>query len=201
MILTFLDTETTGLDLLEHEVIEVAMLQVDVDKNFNYGVVSCYEAKIKPKYIKRASPTALKINGYTPESWKKAEKPENILPVIKEWVESSDYLVGQNLVFDYNFINALFDREQLERPKYPKYFDTKHMAEKLVAEGILKRTALDYLCENYKISSSGRAHTALVDVMRTFELFKKLRNDSKPETLTFKKPYDPFKELEDVGNE
>jgi len=194
MILTFLDTETTGLDLLEHEVIEIAMLQVDVDKSFNYGVISCYEAKIKPKYIKRASPTALKINGYTQEAWKKAYKPTSVLPIITEWVESCDYLVGQNLVFDYNFINALYDREKLERPKYPKYFDTKHMAEKLVKEGTLKRTALDYLCENYNIPSSGRAHTALVDVMRTFELFKKLRLDSKPEVLAFNNPYDPFKE-------
>jgi len=194
MILTFLDTETTGLDLLEHEVIEIAMLQVDVDKSFNYGVISCYEAKIKPKYIKRASQTALKINGYTQEAWKKSYKPTSVLPIVTEWVESCDYLVGQNLVFDYNFINALYDRENLDRPKYPKYFDTKHMAEKLVKEGTLKRTALDYLCENYNIPSSGRAHTALVDVMRTFELFKKLRLESKPEVLAFNNPYDPFKE-------
>ena len=193
MILTFLDTETTGLDPLQHEVIEVAMLQVKVDKNFNYGDISCYEAKIKPRHIKRASPVALKINGYTSAKWRLAHKAVEVLPIIKEWVEESDYLVGQNLIFDHNFINQLFDRENLERPKYPKYFDTKKMAQVLVDEGSIKRTALDYLCENFNIPTIGRAHTALADVLRTFELFKKLSTTIKPESLSFKKPYDPFK--------
>jgi len=194
MILTFIDTETTGLDLLNHEIIEIAMLQIDVDKNFHYGQMTCFESKIKPRFIKRASPTALKINGYTTEKWRKAKKPFDVLPTVFNWINRSDMLVGQNLIFDYNFINALFDREQSPRPKYPKYYDTKHMAEKLVQAGELKRTALDYLCENYNIPTVGRAHTALTDVMRTFELFKKLREQVKPETLTFKKPYQPFKE-------
>jgi len=194
LILTFIDTETTGLDLLQHEVIEVAMLQVDVDKNLNYGQILCYESKIKPRFIKRAAPQALKINGYTPDKWRKARKALEVLPVLKEWIERSDYLVGQNLLFDYNFINCLYDRDGVERPNYPKYYDTKHMADRLVKDGTLKRSALDYLCEHYDISSSGRAHTALVDVLRTFELFKKLRLESKPESLSFKKPYDPFKE-------
>jgi DNA polymerase III epsilon subunit-like protein len=193
MILTFLDTETTGLDLMQHEVIEVAMLQVDVDKNFNYGEISCYEAKIKPLYIKRASSVALKINGYTAGKWRKAHPVAEVLPTVKQWVEESDYLVGQNLIFDYNFINQLFDRENIERPKYPKYYDTKKMAEALVEQGTVKRTSLDYLCENFNIPTVGRAHTALTDVMRTFELYKKLSGTIKPTALSFKKPYDPFK--------
>lgn len=197
MILTFIDTETTGLDVLQHEIIEVGMLRVEVDRSWNYGEVECYEAKIKPRFIKRASPQALKINGYTPEKWKKAVNSLVALKKIKNWVESSDYLVGQNLIFDYGFINKSFDDLDLERPSYPKYYDTKHMAQVLVTDGKLKRTALDYLCENYKIPSIGRAHTALVDVFRTFELFKKIRIDSKPVALNFSKPYNPFEDKND----
>ena len=197
MILTFLDTETTGLDLLQHEVIEVGMLRVEVDRAWNYGEIECYEAKIKPRYIKRASPQALKINGYTSQKWKKALHPHEVMKKIKYWVDSSDFIVGQNLVFDYNFINKLFDDLMMERPSYPKYYDTKHMAQGLVNDGKLKRTALDYLCESYSIPSIGRAHTALVDVFRTFELFKKMRTDSKPAALTFNKPYNPFEDKND----
>lgn len=194
MILTFIDTETTGLDLLEHEIIEVGMMRVEIDKNYNYGLMKCYEAKIKPQYIQRASPQALKVNGYTKQKWSKAVSPTIVLPIIKEWVEDSNYVVGQNLLFDFNFINQMFDRLKQDRPKFPRYYDTKHMADKLVKEGKLKRSALDYLCENYKIPVIGRAHTALTDVMRTFELFKKLKDEVKPESLSFKKPYDPFAE-------
>lgn len=194
MILTFIDTETTGLDLMQHEIIEVGMLRVEVDKNFNYSSMKCYEAKIKPQYIRRASPQALKVNGYTKAKWSKTVPRSVVAQQIKEWVEDCNYVVGQNLVFDYNFINQFFDRMNCERPKYPKYFDTKYMADKLVKEGKLKRTGLDYLCENYNIPSIGRAHTALTDVLRTFELFKKLKLETKPESLSFKKPYDPFVE-------
>ena len=197
MILTFVDTETTGLDVLQHEVIELGMLKVEVDRNWNYGQIECYEAKIKPRFIKRASPQALKINGYTSDKWKKAIKPDIALQKFKSWVESSDYIVGQNLIFDYNFLNQMFDRHELERPKYPKYYDTKHMAQALVSEGKLKRTALDYLCESYKIPSMGRSHTALVDVFRTFELFKKMQLESKPALLNFIKPYNPFEDKND----
>lgn len=201
MILTFIDTETTGLDVLQHEIIEIGMLRVEVDRSLNYGQIECYEAKIKPRYIKRASPQALKINGYTSQKWKHAIKPHIALKKIKDWVESSDYVVGQNLIFDYGFINKCFDDLSLERPAYPKYYDTKHMAQALVTEGKIKRTALDYLCENYKIPSIGRAHTALVDVFRTFELFKKMRLDSKPIALTFSKPYNPFEDKNDGSTE
>lgn len=192
MIVTILDTETTGLDLLQHEVIEVGMMKVHVDKSWNHSQMECFEAKIKPRYIKRASPQALKVNGYTAEKWKKAISFNETSSKIKDWIEQSDYLIGQNLLFDYNFINKMFDDLSLDRPKYPRYYDTKWMADKLVKEGKLKRSALDYLCENYKIPVIGRAHTALTDVMRTFELFNKLRNEVKLESLSFKKPYDPF---------
>lgn len=198
MIITFVDTETTGLDLMQHEVIEIGMLRVHVDKGWNHSKMECFEAKIKPKYIKRASPQALKVNGYTAEKWKKALKPSDILPTVKDWIENSDHVAGQNLIFDYNFINQLFDRENMDRPIYPKYFDTKKMAEVLVREGSVKRTSLDYLCENFNIRTTGRAHTALADVLRTFELFKKLSETVKPELLSFKKPYEPFKEKDNV---
>ena len=192
MIVTILDTETTGLDLLQHEVIEVGMMRVHVDKNWNHSQIESFEAKIKPRFIKRAAPQALKVNGYTSEKWKKAIHFDKISFKVTEWIEDSDYLIGQNLLFDYNFINKMFDDLSLDRPKYPRYYDTKWMADKLVKEGKLKRSALDYLCENYKIPVIGRAHTALTDVMRTFELFNKLRNEVKLESLSFKKPYDPF---------
>lgn len=194
MILTFIDTETTGLDLMQHEIIEIAMMRIDVDKSFNYGQMMCYDAKIKPQYIRRAAPQALKINGYTKAKWTKAVPRAVVAEKIREWVNESNYVVGQNLVFDYNFINQMFDRMNIERPKFPKYYDTKYMANKLVQEGKLKRTALDYLCENYNIPVIGRAHTALTDVLRTFELFKKLKEEVKLESLSFKKPYDPFAE-------
>ena len=46
MILTFIDTETTGLDLIDHDVIDFAALQVDWHKESNaVNIITQYTTK------------------------------------------------------------------------------------------------------------------------------------------------------------
>jgi DNA polymerase III epsilon subunit-like protein len=191
MILTFIDTETTGLDLFKHEVIDIAALQVSKINN-DFIEISRFESKIKPKNLKEASEVALKINGYTNRKWKDAPLAGSVLGIFKNFVDCSDVVVGQNLIFDYRFINKMYDNEEQERPKWPKYFDTKWMADQLVHDKKLKRSSLDFLCEHYQIPTIGRAHTALTDVLRTFELYKILSKETETYFLTFDKPFDPY---------
>lgn len=191
MIITFIDTETTGLDLFRHEVIDIAALQVTLAHG-QWLEISRFESKIKPKNIKEASEIALKINGYTKKKWQQAPSTETFLPLIRAYVETSDIVAGQNLVFDYRFINKMFESCNEERPKWPEYIDTKWMADQLVHDKKLKRSSLDFLCEHYKIPVIGRAHTAMTDVLRTFELFKTLSKECQITRLSFDKPFDPY---------
>ena len=191
MIITFIDTETTGLDLFRHEVIDIAALQINWADN-KFREISRFESKIKPKKIEDASAVALKINGYTKRKWKEAPNSTTFLPIIRAYIETSDVVVGQNLVFDYRFINKMFESNEQDKPKWPKYADTKWMADQLVHDNKLKRSSLDFLCEHYQIPTVGRAHTALTDVLRTFELFKILLKDTEISYLTFDKPFDPY---------
>ena len=147
MIVTFIDTETTGLDLFRHEVIDIAALQINISGD-SHIEISRFESKIKPKKIEEASEIALKINGYTNKKWKEALPTVSVLPLIRSYIETSEVVVGQNLIFDYRFINKMFDGEEADRPKWPKYIDTKWMADQLVYEGKLKRSSLDFLCEH-----------------------------------------------------
>ncbi len=191
MIITFLDTETTGLDLFRHEVIDIAALQLRWNGS-NFTEISRFESKIKPDAIENASEVALKINGYTNRKWKEAPHSSTFLPVIRAYVNTSEAVAGQNLVFDYRFINKMFDANEQERPKWPQYIDTKWMADQLVHDKKLKRSSLDFLCEHYNIPVVGRAHTAMTDVLRTFELFKTLLKDCEVSYLSFEKPFDPY---------
>lgn len=200
MIITFIDTETTGLDLFRHEVIDIAALQISVSGN-SHIEISRFESKIKPKKIEEASEIALKINGYTNKKWKEALPAASVLPLIRSYVETSEVVVGQNLIFDYRFINKMFDGEETDRPKWPKYIDTKWMADQLVHEGKLKRSSLDFLCEHYKIPVIGRAHTALTDVLRTYELYKELSKQTEIVYLNFDKPYDPYEKRNDKNKQ
>lgn len=191
MILTFIDTETTGLDLFRHEIIDIAFLQV-IEEGDKYSEITRAQARIKPKNITTASEVALKINGYTNRKWKNSVPMSNFLPFLKTAIETSDCLVGQNLIFDYRYINKSFDQEDSQKPKYPKYADTKMMADQLVYDKKIKRSSLDFLCEHYKIPTIGRAHTAMTDVLRTFELYKIIKQQTEVVYLDFSKPYDPY---------
>ena len=195
MILTFIDTETTGLDLVDHEVIDFAALQVYWHQETNnFTTITQYSTKIKTDYMNRASPQALKINHYSEGEWVMAPYGFEVAGVVKQIIDRSLMIVGQNVVFDYRFINKIFDNSSRERPNWGAYFDTKHMADQLVHDKKLKRSSLDFLCEHYKIKNIGRPHTAMCDVFRTFELFKLLLKETQPTKLEFNNPYDPYKE-------
>jgi DNA polymerase III epsilon subunit-like protein len=191
LIITFIDTETTGLDLLTHEVIDVAALQVSWEGD-KFTEISRFSTKIKPLAIESASVIALKINGYSKRKWREAQHAATFLPLLRAYIETSEAVVGQNLVFDYRFINKMFDANDVERPKWPQYIDTKWLADQLVHDQKLKRSSLDFLCEHYQIPVVGRAHTALTDVLRTFELFKTLLKETQVSYLSFEKPFDPY---------
>lgn len=191
MILTFFDTETTGLDVLNHEIIELACVRVDYF-NHKCNIIEQYSAKVKPKYIERASPVALRINGYTDEAWQHALKQDLAITYARDLLDSCDYVVGQNVVFDYRFLNKAFNDEKITKPSWGKYFDTKHMGDQLLSERKVTKSSLEYLCEHYKVSGYGRSHTALVDVMRTIAVFEKITRETDLVPFDFSLPFDPY---------
>lgn len=191
-MITVLDTETTGLNPNLHEIIEFAALMYEPKEDGSYDLKRKVKFKVKPKNLHLAEETALKINGYTKEKWSKAKYIDNHLSTIKEIIETSDTLLGQNLIFDLRFITAHFIHSGNQLPKFPKYIDTKHMASNLVKEGKLKRTSMDYMCEHFKVKFNGRAHTALVDCERTFLVWQHLSKFTSAEEFCFDIPYEGF---------
>jgi DNA polymerase-3 subunit epsilon len=191
MIITVIDTETTGLDLIEHELLELAILKVKIYEN-RTKVLDRYVTKVKPQFIERANPIALKVNGYTKKAWQNAPLFCEVASEVREYIEQCDYHIGQNLIFDYRFIAKAYNQCGLESPQFKEYYDTKSMADVLVSSGIVKKSGLDFLCEHFKIKTQGRAHTALTDVRRTFELYKKISKKTEPRLFSFSSPYDPY---------
>lgn len=191
MILTVLDTETTGLDADIHEIIQIATISYVVSADGDRYVTRKYEKKINPERLHTASEKALEINGFTLEEWKGSPNALEVMPEIKDIVEKSDILVGQNLIFDLNFINEICHRNNIEPPSFPPYIDTKSIADRLVRAHWLQRSGMDYLVEHYKVQVEGRAHTALVDCERTMLVFDELMRDvnEEYELFTFDKPY------------
>lgn len=191
MILTVLDTETTGLDSDIHEIIQIATISYVVSAEGDRYVTRKYEKKINPERLHTASEKALEVNGFTLEEWKGSPNAIDVLPEIKDIIEKSDILIGQNLIFDLNFINEVCHRNDIEPPTFPPYIDTKSIADRLVRAHWLQRSGMDYLVEHYKVQVEGRAHTALVDCERTMLVFDELMRDvnEEYELFTFENPY------------
>jgi len=191
MILTVLDTETTGLDSDIHEIIQIATISYVVSAEGDRYVTRKYEKKINPERLHTASEKALEVNGFTLEEWKGSPNAIEVIPEVKDIIEKSDILIGQNLIFDLNFINEVCHRNDIEPPTFPPYIDTKSIADRLVRAHWLKRSGMDYLVEHYKVQVEGRAHTALVDCERTMLVFDELMRDvnEEYELFTFENPY------------
>lgn len=191
MRITVFDTETTGLSHNKHEIIELAYISYDFGDCGDRSVHAKFESKINPQNIHLADPGALAVNGYQENDWKGAPDFKEIHENASKAFEESDLLLGQNLIFDLRFFREMCKRSNLPIPKFPPYLDSKAVADRLVKEGWLERSGMDYLCEHYKVESNGRAHTALVDCERTIKVWDKLIHDTgdEYEIYTIEKPY------------
>ncbi len=195
MLITAIDTETTGLETSKHEIIQLGIIQYDLLDNGDMKCLQKYEFKIKPSNIVSASPEALKINGYNENLWENSISFSKCFLILNKIFSTSEYLIGQNLIFDLRFISKQYWKYGLNFPKIPKYIDTKYMGQQLVNEGKLKSCSMDGMCQHFKIKYSGRAHTALTDCERTVIVWEQLMKYTENKYFTFEDPYDAFKKI------
>jgi len=167
----FVDTETTGLDPLEQEVIEVAYMVEAPDGT----ILRAFETKFKPQRLETAHPKALEINGYSahPEEWEKAplfdeQHAQLIYDDLKDCI-----IVGQNPKFDVDFLREGMKRAGLETRFGYHVVDTVTLAyEQLIPCG-LKWLSMDAI-RKFLGWSGLRAHTAMKDVRDVHRLYHAL---------------------------
>jgi len=194
MKILVLDTETTGLDITKHEIIQIGFLFIDMVADNTYKILSESEIKIRPLHLETAEPAALAVNGFCVFDWKDTKTIDNYFNEIRDKIEYADVLLGQNLIFDLRFIKQAFENLDVTPPKFPPYMDTKWIATQLLNEGKLKSTSMDKMCKHFNIKFEGKAHTALVDCKRTLSVWEKLTEEVKDiPAFTFVSPYDPHK--------
>ena len=193
MYITALDTETTGLNLKKHQIIQLGIIQYEYKDDGDLRLLERFQYNIKPSNIKAASPEALKINGYNEQVWENSDPFAVCFPLLDYVFKSSDALIGQNLIFDLRFIKKEYWRYGLMMPKVPKYIDTKYMGQQLVNEGKIKSCSMDSMCKHFSVKYNGRAHTALTDCERTVTVWERLNKYTETKYFTFEEPYDAFK--------
>ena len=164
--LAFIDTETTGLDPSVHEVIEVAVVKEHQD-----GRLEKFHSLIRPKNIGAAHPKALEVNGYNkaPERWEEAPYIEHVARDLAAILKGC-VIVGHNVGFDVDFLQADFEKEGLKYRLPYHTVDTVTLAyEHLVPCG-LESLSMDKIRRFLQWSTEG-AHTAMKDAQDARRLY------------------------------
>ena len=195
--LAFIDTETTGLDPINNEIIEIAIKIIDTKKvdwgmredwqTDEYGEFVVYdmqgstmpteyefEGKFKIRCMETASPKALEINGYNEDEWQDAyswSKPacERLIKRLKGCV-----IVGHNVQFDINFIREECRRQGVWCPRFAT-LDTKGMARFLWEdfESVSMDNIRKELPEHFVTEGSHRAMKDVNDCITIWNLFSR----------------------------
>lgn len=179
-ILYCLDVETTGLDPLKNEVIELSIKRMSDGEQRTWF--------LKPKNINDIDPTSLKINHHiledllhkTPEGREKYKPQEEVLIDIENFLNEDGLAtreripMGQNVTFDTVFLKQLWKNNDAS-DTYPLGY---HVVDTMIlefmmdlAKGQIKESySLAALSKHYGVKNE-KAHSAEADVKCTAKVF------------------------------
>lgn len=175
------DLETTGLNPLENEIIEIGALKVR-----NGKVIDRFMELIRP--LSPISPLVSGLTGITDEMVANARPRSKVIPDFLRFCED-DVLIGHNVSFDYSFMKCSAAQDGLPFEKMG--IDTLKIAKKVHRD--LSSKSLGSLCDHYHIENKA-AHRAYHDALATAKLYQTLAhyfedNDPdlfRPSPLTYK---------------
>lgn len=165
----FIDIETTGLNLLKNEIIEIGCVLTTP----NLEVIEEFELKIKPERIEDADSVALKVNHYNEKDWESALDYKEAINIFLDKVKEC-IMVGHNVAFDSGFLEYYFNKLGVMNTLHYHKLDTVSIAwAKLHNDPDLERFSLHEMCVHFGIENKN-PHSGLGDARATYELYKKL---------------------------
>jgi len=168
--LAFVDIETTGLDAMTHEIIEVAVIRVDPR---SLEVLAERSILVLPERIEVAQPEALAVSGYSKAAWTMAAPLRDALLTIAPLLEGA-LVAGHNVGFDWAFLEHGYRRAGLALPRVDYHrLDTASLAWPLVASGELSSVSLDEVATHLGLDRP-RPHRALADARCSLEVARRL---------------------------
>lgn len=177
-----IDTETTGLSPLEHELIEIGILKIR-----NGKIVSRYSQLIHPHQA--IDPFITNLTGISNEMVADMPDVDEVKQMVLNFI-GEDVLLGHNIHFDIKFLNAGFQMELQN-----DLMDTLQFAKKLYPE--LAHHRLTDL-SNY-LHLSVNEHRALADCMTTYQLYETIKQTMKIRQIAPEDLWVSLKEI-DVRN-
>ena len=172
MRIALTDLETTGLNPLKHEIIELGCVIFD---NETFEIYGNLNFKIKPEHIEDADPKALACNGYKEEDWEDSMTLRQALSFYAQATEGCTFM-AHNVTFDYSFIVASFAKVDLtDSLKLGKYkIDTMSVAWAKIPHDKVFSFSLKTLCIYLGIPPEPAIHRAINGATCAYGVYKKL---------------------------
>ena len=167
--LAFLDIETTGINVIKHEILEIGCVITD----YKLQVKEEFEIKIKPEHIENSNPIALKVNHYNQKDWENAIELKNALKIFSKKVKDC-IMVGQNVAFDSGFLEYNFEKYNVKNNLHYHRLDTISIAwAKFHNDPNILHFSLREMCKHFDIKNEN-PHSALSDARATYLLYQRL---------------------------
>lgn len=158
-----MDCETTGLDVNQDRIIEIAITKFTFDE-----IVEEFETLINPEKPIPAEST--KIHHITDDMVQHAPRMEEVLPKVLEML-GSHIIVGHGIKFDVDLVLKSAERQGIKTNLHLNpTLDTLRMA-RLYGESPIN--SLEQLRRHFNIEEEG-AHRAMSDVIVNMNVFKQL---------------------------
>jgi DNA polymerase III alpha subunit (gram-positive type) len=154
--LAIIDLETSGLDPLIHEILDLAVLVVD---QATLKVQTRYSARVRPTNIKRAAKRALAIVGYTDREWRTAVSLTAAMEVFSEKTRDA-ILCSTNIHLTRSFLDVAYQRCGVEDTTSYHHVDLMSMAWDRSADLGLARLTMAELSRKLNLESEPIPHRA-----------------------------------------
>ncbi len=182
--LFWFDCETTGLDPIKNDIIELACI-VEI----NGEIKASKLWRIQPLNFSAINDDALKVNQLTLEQLKTFDTPTNVhkelidfLSYFVDRYDSNDkfYIGGYNVEFDLQFLKSFFEKNNDKF--FGSFFNYKKIDPLALIRYIEYYNILHVRLENHKLETVAKyfgihlkPHSALDDIYATRNLSEKLR--------------------------
>ena len=163
LVFTVFDTETTGLDPAQDEIIQIGAARIVNGKLLHQ---ECFEQLVDPG--RSISAASIPIHGITREMVAGQPPIEAVLPAFHAFAQDT-VLVGHNAAFDMRFLQV---KEKLSGVVFGQpVLDTLLLSAVIHPHQVSHR--LEAIAERFNVPVIGR-HTAMGDAIVTAEIFLKL---------------------------
>jgi DNA polymerase III epsilon subunit-like protein len=186
MKIVFIDTETTGMNRTENDIIQIAGVVLENGKE-----IDSFDYKCQPVNWDKINSYALKVNNTTREQLKTYPTPKETFKRLlyflrKHYDGNNEKLImgGQNIKgFDWAFVLNFWNKHKDPTdPSFDNFFNDKilydlmDLTKPLKNKNILKveNIKLGTIIEALDIPIEGNLHDALTDIIGTYKSFYKV---------------------------